>query len=239
MLSDYAEPGTLEDCRLMPEGLIMVLHSHLWHCLLDMWDGLHLCRWFIVSVSVFKIPEISLNVSCFIWGCSSHSSLPRIIAVLHDTTDQSFKNKASVVFVDEIFILPFWRMPYQQPGFSLLEIRQWEGRLQKVQLNGLISALQWATQTGLAKGIAPHVLWLVLLEKKPFPLFRPMTATPKLKWKLNEQDWTGVIKNNETVSSWVIEFRLTCSLIQFSSECPKRSENTHNEGYMPLLYPIT
>ncbi len=45
MLSDYAEPGTLEDCRLMPEGLIMVLHSHLWHCLLDMGVGLHLCRW--------------------------------------------------------------------------------------------------------------------------------------------------------------------------------------------------
>ncbi len=122
-------------------------------------------------------------------GCSSHSSLPRIIAVLHDTTDQSFENKASVVFVDEIFILPFWRMP----GFSLLEIRQWEGRLQKVQLNGLISALQWATQTGLAKGIAPHVLWFSLIGKKNFPTIQTNDCNPqaemKIKWtRLNRGD---------------------------------------------------
>lgn len=37
-------------------------------------------------------------------------SLSAIIALPDDTTDQSLENKASVVFADEIFILPFWRM---------------------------------------------------------------------------------------------------------------------------------
>lgn len=41
-----------------------------------------------------------------------HSSLPKIIALPDDTTDQSLENKASVVFADEIFILPFWRMTF-------------------------------------------------------------------------------------------------------------------------------
>lgn len=34
-------------------------------------------------------------------------SLSAIIALPDDTTDQSLENKASVVFADEIFILPF------------------------------------------------------------------------------------------------------------------------------------
>lgn len=110
--------------------------------------------------------------------------MPRIIAVLHDTTDQSFENKASVVFVDEIFILPFWSaISY----FSLLEIRQWEVRLQSaIKQSYLCSPVSNTKRFGYGHRPRPPSCFMIsLIEKnKTFPTIQTNDCNPQAEMKI-------------------------------------------------------